>query len=135
MKIGDLSRRTGVSVRMLRYYESLGLLAALRTRAGYRLYEDSAVETVRRIRLLSEAGLPLDEVRQILPCVHDHILAFRPCAQIREYLGDQLKRIDEKIEDLAKSRKLISGFLDGVEKASDAPAADTREIGRSKRVQ
>ncbi|MGJ5221899.1 MerR family transcriptional regulator, partial [Bradyrhizobium oligotrophicum] len=68
MKIGELSRRTGVSVRMLRYYEGQGLLAPVRTEAGYRDYGPAEEETVRRIKLLGAAGMTLDTIQQLLPC-------------------------------------------------------------------
>ncbi|MFB7240283.1 MerR family transcriptional regulator [Streptomyces sp. NPDC056269] len=58
MKIGELSRETGVSVRLLRYYEEQGLLASERTPGGQRTYGSDAPSVVRRIRALLGAGLP-----------------------------------------------------------------------------
>ena len=69
MKIGELSRRTGVSVRMLRYYEAEGLLAPQRTDSGYRDYGPAEEETVRRIKMLGAAGMTLETIQQLLPCV------------------------------------------------------------------
>ena len=68
MKIGELSRRTGVSVRMLRYYEGEGLLAPLRTNSGYRDYGLAEEETVRRIKMLGGAGMTLETIKRLLPC-------------------------------------------------------------------
>ncbi len=67
MKIGELSRRTGVSVRMLRYYEGEGLLAPPRTDSGYRDYGPAEEETVRRIKMLGAAGMTLETIQQLLP--------------------------------------------------------------------
>lgn len=55
MLIGELSRRTGVSTRLLRYYEGQGLLEARRGPNGYRSYDEDAVATVRKIRALLAA--------------------------------------------------------------------------------
>ncbi len=66
--IGELSERTGVSVRALRYYEQNDLLNAVRTRAGHRRFPLADIESVRRIRLLLDAGLPpLAVVSQVIP--------------------------------------------------------------------
>src|SRR5258708_4374886 len=58
MRIGELARRTGVSERSLRYYETQGLLRAERTPGGHREYGDWAVDRVIRIQALYAAGLP-----------------------------------------------------------------------------
>jgi len=52
VRIGELSRRTGVSVRLLRYYEEQGLLSPGRAGNGYREYRDGDVDVVRQIRTL-----------------------------------------------------------------------------------
>jgi DNA-binding transcriptional MerR regulator len=57
MRIGELSRRTGVSARSLRYYEAQGLLTSVRSEAGQRHYSDAAVQRVSLIRQLFDAGL------------------------------------------------------------------------------
>ena len=67
MRIGELSRLTGVSVRALRYYEEEGLIRSVRSANGYRDFPDSAVEAVQRIRDLIECGLPTRIIRDILP--------------------------------------------------------------------
>ena len=68
MRIGELARKTGVSVRMLRYYERQGLLTPRRTAAGYRMYANGDTERVRRIVLLNRAGLSLATLRPVIAC-------------------------------------------------------------------
>lgn len=68
MRIGELSRHTGASVRSLRYYEQQGLLSAARTMNGYREYTAEAVETVATIRSLLELGLTTALLQTVLPC-------------------------------------------------------------------
>src|SRR3712207_678970 len=104
MKIGELSRRTGVSVRMLRYYEAEGLLAPGRTQAGYREYSPSDVDTVGRIRLLGNAGMTLAAIRDFLPCSLDRRHAFEPCDELKSRLRTQIDSIDEQSQRLSESR-------------------------------
>ncbi|GAA4520127.1 MerR family DNA-binding transcriptional regulator [Brachybacterium paraconglomeratum] len=65
--IGELSSRTGVSHRSLRYYEEQGLLLAERTPAGHRRYDEEAVQRVALVQRLFAAGLTSAEVQPVLP--------------------------------------------------------------------
>ena len=114
MKIGELSRRTGVSVRMLRYYEDQGLLAPQRADSGYRDYGEGEEQTVRRIKMLGAAGMTLETIQRLLPCVTNDDPAFRPCNDLRRLLARQLGLIDERIETLSQSRTILAGFLASV---------------------
>ena len=114
MKIGELSRRTGISVRMLRYYEGEGLLAPQRTDSGYRDYGPAEEETVRRIKLLGSAGMTLETIQQLLPCVKNDHPAFTPCDNLRRLLAQQVGLIDQRIEALSQSRTILAGFLSSV---------------------
>ncbi|MET7468115.1 MerR family transcriptional regulator [Micromonospora sp. NPDC005222] len=71
MRIGELSARTGVSARSIRYYEQQGLLAALRTPSGQRVFAESAVDRIRLIQRLFDAGLSSRRMAELLPCVTD----------------------------------------------------------------
>lgn len=67
MTVHEVSRRTGVSVRTLQYYDNIGLLhPAEYTQAGYRLYDDTALEKLQQILLFRELEFPLKEIRRIL---------------------------------------------------------------------
>jgi len=112
MKIGELSRRTGVSVRMLRYYEAEGLLSPPRTDAGYRDYGVVEEDTVRRIQLLGAAGMTLGTIRKLLPCVTSGQPAFLPCDALRRILTEQVDLLDQRIDGLARSRTILAGFLE-----------------------
>ncbi|MFD9734576.1 MerR family transcriptional regulator [Umezawaea sp. NPDC059074] len=69
MRIGELSKRTGVSPRSLRYYEEQGLLTSSRSDAGQRHYSDAEVQRVALIRQLFDAGLSSRVIATVLPCV------------------------------------------------------------------
>lgn len=114
MKIGELSRRTGVSVRMLRYYEDEELLAPQRTESGYRDYGPAEEETVRRIKMLGAAGITLETIQRLLPCVRNNDPTFTPCNELRRTLVQQVALIDQRLETLSHSRKILAGFLSSV---------------------
>jgi DNA-binding transcriptional MerR regulator len=115
MRIGELARRTGVSERMLRYYEEEGLLRPTRTAAGYRSYEEADALAAERIRLLSASGLKLDAVRVLLPCMQEGGPGFQPCEEVRQALRRELGKLDEKLQELARSRSIVARFLAGLD--------------------
>ncbi|NUU22005.1 MAG: MerR family transcriptional regulator, partial [Streptomycetaceae bacterium] len=100
MLIGELSRRTGVSTRLLRYYEAQGLLAAARGTNGYRHYGDDSVLTVRKIRVLLNAGLSTDVILSVLPCTQSDRPEFDLCAEMRDLLDRELATLDDRIDAL-----------------------------------
>lgn len=118
MRIGELARRTGVSERMLRYYEQEGLLQPARTDAGYRDYGNAEVQIAQRIRILSAAGLKIETIRILLPCILDNQPRFEPCKEVRAALRREVEKMDEKLRDLGESRQIVANFLNGVESDS-----------------
>ena len=65
--VNEVSKLTGVSIRTLQYYDKIGLLSpAERTAAGYRLYDDTALERLQQILLFRELEFPLSEIKTIL---------------------------------------------------------------------
>jgi len=111
MKLGELSRRTGISIRMLRYYEAEGVLAPARTESGYRDYGQSDVETVRRIKALGSAGMTLPVIRQFLPCSLEGRSEFAPCDELRVLLRQQIALVEQRIATLTESRSVLAGLL------------------------
>ncbi|MBO8195614.1 MerR family transcriptional regulator [Streptomyces oryzae] len=111
MLIGELSRRTGVSSRMLRYYESQGLLAAERGPNGYREYGEEAVVSVRQIRALLRAGLSTEVIRTVLPCARGEQPVIHWCEELRAILNGELAAMDERIDALQRSRGTLAELL------------------------
>ncbi|MCF7551196.1 MerR family transcriptional regulator [Pseudonocardia sp. WMMC193] len=111
MRIGELSRATGVSTRALRYYEEQGLLVGERLANGYRDYPAEAVETVRFIQDLYSAGLPSDVVRDVLPCAQGE----RPtgdCAALLARAEQVRQALREQEERIAQRRRTLEQFLE-----------------------
>nr|WP_086847374.1 MerR family transcriptional regulator [Amycolatopsis kentuckyensis] len=113
MRIGALARRTGVSERLLRYYEEQGLLRPARRANGYREYGEPDIVTVERIRALLAAGLPTAVIAQVLDCVHadgDRLVP-SPCPGMVTHLRREHARIDEAIGQLRASQRALGALL------------------------
>lgn len=113
--IGEVSRRTGVSRRLLRYYEDQGLLHAERGPNGYRAYGEDAVTVVGRIRFLLDAGLTTEVIQAVLPCVDDDTagvgIGVDWCAELRDLLAGELAAMDERLNCLQERRSCLAGLL------------------------
>ncbi|MDX2913913.1 MerR family transcriptional regulator [Streptomyces diastaticus] len=110
MTIGELSRRTQVTVKALRTYTDWGLIyTAGRSPANYRLYDTDALWCVRLIGELRSLGLTLAEIRDLLSTYADNgERALGP--SLAERLRTARARIDSKIADLEKTRRRIDAF-------------------------
>ncbi|GAA3242668.1 MerR family transcriptional regulator [Streptomyces sp. XM83C] len=123
MRIGEMVRRTGVSERLLRYYEEQGLLTPERLPSGYRVYSEADVETVRRIRVLLAAGLPTATIARTLPCIRDDGSSLAPvCTGLVAELRQERERITRAIEDLRASRGLLDAVIEAGPQEACAPA-------------
>ncbi|AXB44905.1 MerR family transcriptional regulator [Amycolatopsis albispora] len=114
MLIGELSARTGVSQRMLRYYEQQGLLTARRDAKGYRRYGEDSVGTVRHIRQLLGLGLSTEVIREVLPCTIENLGRLDLCPSLVRTLRAELAEMDERIDTLRRNRGALAGYLPGV---------------------
>ena len=127
MRIGELSRRTGVTPRLLRYYEQQGLIAAQRSGNGYRAYTEQDVAQVEQVAQMVRSGLPTRLVRAILDLegVDSAELAAICSRSVAQQLASELEEIDGRISCLTRSRDTIDTFLRRTEHAGLAhPEAD-----------
>ena len=112
MRISQISERTGIPARLLRYYEEQGLLAPARNASGYRDYDDRDVEVARRVRLLLDAGLSTATIRTVAPCLIERAGRLAPlCAEIIDDLKREQARIEASIITLAASRDAIGAVI------------------------
>jgi DNA-binding transcriptional MerR regulator len=108
MRIGELAERTGASIRSLRHYERAGLVEAGRDENGYRVFDARAVECVRRVRGLLDAGFTISEILPLSACLvkgkHSE-----PCsAAVAELYRRKIDQIDRRIRCLQEVRALVA---------------------------
>lgn len=112
IRIGELSRRSGVSQRLLRYYEEQGLLRPQRRPSGYREYLSSDIALVRQIRGLLAAGLSTTTISTVLPCIREDGERLVPtCPDLVAQLRQERDRIDQAIDDLTTSRQILNTVI------------------------
>lgn len=107
MQIGKLATLTGISIRMLRYYEQQGLLRPERTPAGYRRYSIADINTVKQIELLNRAGLTLNTISHLTDCLGSTPVPVQLCSALTDKIRQQLTLVDEQIDMLNQSRQLL----------------------------
>ena len=120
MTVNEVSKLTGVSIRTLQYYDKIGLLhPAKYTEAGYRLYDDAALETLQQILLFRELEFPLKEIKEIIGS---------PDFDRSKALGQQIELLRLKKEHIENLIELAKGIkLLGVRNLK-FDAFDTRKI-------
>ena len=97
MTVNEVSKLTGVSIRTLQYYDKIGLLhPAKYTEAGYRLYDDAALETLQQILLFRELEFPLKDIKEIISSPD----------------FDRSKALEQQIELLTLKKEHIENLID-----------------------
>lgn len=121
LTVHEVSKLTGVSIRTLQYYDSIGLLRpAQYTGAGYRLYDETALETLQQILLFRELEFPLKEIKQIIQS---------PGFDRNKALEQQIALLTLKKEHLENLIDLARGIkLTGGKPTMDFSAFDTKKI-------
>lgn len=98
MNIGDVSRVSGVSAKMIRYYEQIGLIPpADRTETGYRFYRESDVHTLRFIRRARDLGFPVNQLTELLALWSDR---HRASADVKRIAREHVTALERKIQEL-----------------------------------
>jgi DNA-binding transcriptional MerR regulator len=106
MQIGELSRRTGASVRSIRYYQQQGLLQDCRRASGYREFDEKAVELVSRIQVLLRNGFTLDEIRSVAVDLDDSNFD-TVCREVAALYQRKLVELDERIREVERLKGRI----------------------------
>lgn len=98
-------------MRLLRYYERVGLLSAQRRSNGYREYDEDAEQVVGKIRMLLDAGLPTRLIRHIIGCANPDG-SLTACPGVLDTLRSRLSDLDRQAADLASTRALLVQTMD-----------------------
>ena len=104
MRISEVSRRTGVSIRSLRYYEQKRLLCARRLENGYRDLDEGAIERVQTIQMYLGLGLTTEHIEEILACTQTSPLP-HPLPVCEEEL---LALYQDKLQDVEHQMAVLS---------------------------
>ncbi len=103
--IGETAKASGVSAKMIRHYESIGLIApALRTDAGYRVYRARDVEVLRFIHRSRELGFPLEQIKTLLALWQDKQRASK---DVRAMAQMHIAELDRKIAAMQAMKRTL----------------------------
>ncbi|CAN7315295.1 MerR family transcriptional regulator [Paenibacillus sp. LjRoot153] len=98
MRISELSKLTGASIRSLRYYEAKGLIATQREENGYRVYNQMVVERVKTIQFYLSLGFTTDQIESFLNCVMKNQES--QCDDLLPLYTEKLQEIEKQMEML-----------------------------------
>ena len=105
MNIGDAARASGMTAKMIRHYESIGLVPAPpRTDAGYRVYGEAQVRVLQFVKRGRALGFSLDQIRNLLALWEDK---GRASADVRALAQTHIDELDRKIAEMAAMRRTL----------------------------
>ncbi|HEX2677204.1 MAG TPA: MerR family transcriptional regulator [Polyangiales bacterium] len=126
LRVGELARAAGKTVRALHLYEELGLLVPVeRSKGGYRLYDEDALTRVRWISKLQEMGLSLSGIQDLTRQWEQSGSAPLAMAHVEQLLNDKLAETREQMGRLAKLEAELQASLDYLR---TCPTCDPKQI-------
>lgn len=131
MNIGEAAERSGVSARMVRHYESLGLLPAVaRSEAGYRRYGESEVHTLRFIRRARDLGFSMAEIGDLLALWQK---PDRASADVKRIAQHHIADLDRRIAGMTAMKRTLERLSDCCQgdDRPDCPILDGLASGRT----
>lgn len=108
MRIGELSRASGVSARSLRYYEEQGLIRSVRTAGGWRDFDRSMIDRVITIQHLLAAGLCTVTIGELLPCLAAPESERNGVLEV--VLAQQVERLEAKRRELDRELDVLQAL-------------------------
>jgi len=107
--IGEAARRSGVSARMVRHYEGLGLLPAVaRTESGYRQYTEADIHTLRFVKRSRDLGFSMDEIAELVGLWHNRR---RTSASVKRIAQKHLGELEQRIADMQAMQRTLSHLV------------------------
>ena len=124
LTIGEMAKRSGLTAKMIRHYESLGLLPpAVRSEAGYRHYQEADVQQLRFIRQARELGFSLPQIGELLNLWHDQQ---RPSSKVKQVAQQHIAVLEQKITELTQMKSALETLVSCChgDDSSDCPILD-----------
>lgn len=119
LKIGDVSKESGIGIEALRFYERSGLLGKpVRSESNYRLYDEGVLERLAFIKKAQTLGFSLDEIKRI---ISDARSGASPCDDVREIVRRRLSELDERMREMKRYRKELAETLEEWDQVGRAP--------------
>lgn len=119
LKIGDVSKESGIGIEALRFYERSGLLGKpVRSESNYRLYDEGVLERLAFIKKAQTLGFSLDEIGRIIA---DARSGASPCDDVREIVRRRLAELDERMKEMKRYRKELAETLEEWDQVGRAP--------------
>ena len=125
MNIGEASKASGVSAKMIRHYESVGLFPeAARTESGYRQYTAKEISTLRFVRQSRDLGFSIEQIRELLGLWQDRM---RPSRQVRALAQAHIAELDAKLQELPAMKATLAHLVHSChgDDRPDCPIIDT----------
>lgn len=114
MKIGQVSAASGVSQRMIRHYETIGLIAPpARRESGYRDYDERDLHTLRFIRRARDLGFGIEEIRQLVGLWHDRGRASSDVKALALARAAELKKKSAQLDAMRRSLERLAAACQG----------------------
>lgn len=127
--IGEVAQRCGVSAKMVRHYEALGLLPAVhRTEAGYRLYGDSEMHTLRFIKRSRDLGFSMAEIAELLALWQNRR---RSSADVRRIAARHVDDLRQRLAEMEAMKRTLEHLIHGChgDQRPDCPILDELAAG------
>lgn len=129
MNIGQASVQSGVSQRMIRHYEAIGLIPkAARRDSGYRDYDERDIHTLRFIRRSRDLGFPIEEIGKLLALWQDRKRASGEVKALASARAEELKRKEFEIHAMRRALEQLARSCHGGD-MPDCPILDELETG------
>ena len=111
LAIGEAAKRSGVSPRMVRHYEGLGLLPGVaRTESGYRQYGETDIHSLRFIKRSRDLGFSMDEIAELVGLWHNRR---RASASVKRIAQKHLGELEQRIADMQAMQRTLSHLVRG----------------------
>lgn len=129
MNIGEAAKASGVSAKMIRHYESVGLFPeAARTEAGYRQYTEKEINTLRFIRQSRDLGFSIEQIRELLGLWQNRK---RPSRQVKALAQAHIQELEAKLAELQAMKSTLEHLVHCChgDERPDCPIIDTLASG------